>query len=113
MATRSLINDDQAIVIHVRDKGLVVLTGFGHAGLINTLQFSREITGVNDICSVIGHLTGKIFEPIIGPTVDALAKFSPKIIVPQHCTGWRATQEISQQFPDAFIPTSVGTSFVL
>jgi 7,8-dihydropterin-6-yl-methyl-4-(beta-D-ribofuranosyl)aminobenzene 5'-phosphate synthase len=109
------IHDDQAIVIHVRDKGLVVLTGCGHAGLINTLQFSREITGVNDIYSVMGgfHLTGKIFEPIIGPTIEALANFSPKIIVPQHCTGWRATQEISRQFPDAFIPNSVGTSFVL
>jgi 7,8-dihydropterin-6-yl-methyl-4-(beta-D-ribofuranosyl)aminobenzene 5'-phosphate synthase len=74
-----------------------------------------EITGITGIYSLIGgfHLTGKIFEPIIGPTIEALERFSPKIIVPQHCTGWRATQEISRRFPDAFIPTSVGTSFVL
>jgi 7,8-dihydropterin-6-yl-methyl-4-(beta-D-ribofuranosyl)aminobenzene 5'-phosphate synthase len=109
------IHDDQAIVIHVRDKGLVVLTGCGHAGLINTLTFSKDITGVNDIYSVIGgfHLTGKIFEPIIDPTILALKEFNPSIIVPQHCTGWRATHEIARQFPDAFTPTSVGTSFVL
>jgi 7,8-dihydropterin-6-yl-methyl-4-(beta-D-ribofuranosyl)aminobenzene 5'-phosphate synthase len=109
------IHDDQAIVIHVRDKGLVVLTGCGHAGLINTLTFSKDITGVNDVYSVIGgfHLTGKIFEPIIAPTILALKDFSPSIIVPQHCTGWRATHEIARQFPDAFTPTSVGTSFVL
>ena len=69
--TNLWIHDDQAIVFHVRDKKLVVLTGCGHVGLINTLQFSREITRVNGIYSVMGgfHLTGKIFEPIISPTV--------------------------------------------
>jgi 7,8-dihydropterin-6-yl-methyl-4-(beta-D-ribofuranosyl)aminobenzene 5'-phosphate synthase len=109
------IHDDQALVIHVRNKGLIVLTGCGHAGLINTLEFSREITGVTEIYSVMGgfHLTGKIFEPIIRPTVEAVAKYSPKVIVPQHCTGWLATQEISRRFPDAFIAPSVGTCFML
>jgi 7,8-dihydropterin-6-yl-methyl-4-(beta-D-ribofuranosyl)aminobenzene 5'-phosphate synthase len=43
------IHDDQAIVINVRDKGLVVLTGCGHAGLINTLQHARNVTGITGI----------------------------------------------------------------
>ncbi len=109
------IHDDQGMVFNVRDKGLVVLTGCGHAGLINTLQYARSITGVSEIYAVIGgfHLTGRIFEPIIPPTIQALKEFSPKVIVPQHCTGWRATHEIARVFPEAFIPNSVGTRFIL
>jgi 7,8-dihydropterin-6-yl-methyl-4-(beta-D-ribofuranosyl)aminobenzene 5'-phosphate synthase len=109
------IHDDQAVVIHVRDKGLVVLTGCGHAGVINTLLQARTITGVQEIYAVIGgfHLTGAIFEPIIPPTLQALQEIDPKVIVPQHCTGWKAILEIARQFPRAFIPTSVGTRYVL
>jgi 7,8-dihydropterin-6-yl-methyl-4-(beta-D-ribofuranosyl)aminobenzene 5'-phosphate synthase len=68
------IHEDQAIVINVKSKGLVGLTGCGHAGVINTLHCARELTGVNQIHAVIGgfHLTGPIFEPIIAPTVQAL-----------------------------------------
>ena len=60
------IHDDQAIVMNVRYKGLVVLTGCGHAGLINTLQHARNATGIKEIYAVLGgfHLTGKIFEPV-------------------------------------------------
>jgi 7,8-dihydropterin-6-yl-methyl-4-(beta-D-ribofuranosyl)aminobenzene 5'-phosphate synthase len=43
------IHDDQAIVINVRGKGLVVLTGCGHAGLIKTLQHASNATGVKDV----------------------------------------------------------------
>ncbi len=110
-----LIHDDQAIVINVRGKGLVVLTGCGHAGLINTLRHVRNVTGVGEIYAVIGgfHLTGSLFEPIIPPTIEALKEIAPKVIVPQHCTGWRATLEIAREFPEAFVPNSVGTRFIL
>jgi 7,8-dihydropterin-6-yl-methyl-4-(beta-D-ribofuranosyl)aminobenzene 5'-phosphate synthase len=109
------IHDDQAVILNVKDKGLVVLTGCGHAGVINTLKHARELTGVNQVHAVIGgfHLTGPLFEPIIAPTVQALREFNPSIIVPQHCTGWRATHMIAQEFPSAFIPNSVGTTMVI
>jgi 7,8-dihydropterin-6-yl-methyl-4-(beta-D-ribofuranosyl)aminobenzene 5'-phosphate synthase len=109
------IHDDQAIVIHVREKGLVVLTGCGHAGVINTLVHAKNMTGINEIYAVIGgfHLTGSIFEPLIPPTIQALKEINPKIIVPEHCTGWRAIHEIAREFPAAFIANSVGTRYVL
>ncbi|HEY7164961.1 MAG TPA: MBL fold metallo-hydrolase [Candidatus Binatia bacterium] len=109
------IHDDQAIVMNVKNKGLVVLTGCGHAGVINTLKHALAITGVDRIHAVIGgfHLTGPIFEPIIAPTVQALKEFSPSVIVPQHCTGWKATHLIARDFPDAFVPNSVGTTMVI
>lgn len=109
------IHDDQAIVMNVKDKGLVVLTGCGHAGVVNTLKCAREMTGVNQIHAVIGgfHLTGPVFEPIIQPTVQALREFNPSVIVPQHCTGWKATHLIAREFPNAFTPNSVGTTMVI
>jgi 7,8-dihydropterin-6-yl-methyl-4-(beta-D-ribofuranosyl)aminobenzene 5'-phosphate synthase len=109
------IHDDQAVIINLKDKGLVVLTGCGHAGVVNTLKHARSLTGVGDIHAVIGgfHLTGPIFEPIIIPTVQALKEFNPSIIVPEHCTGWRAMHLIAKEFPDAFIPNSVGTRMVI
>jgi 7,8-dihydropterin-6-yl-methyl-4-(beta-D-ribofuranosyl)aminobenzene 5'-phosphate synthase len=109
------IHDDQAMIMNVKDKGLVVLTGCGHAGVVNTLKHARDLTGVSHIHAVIGgfHLTGPIFEPIIAPTVQALKEFNPSIIVPEHCTGWRATHLIAKEFPDAFVPNSVGTRMVI
>ena len=108
-----LILDDQAMIVNVRDKGLVVLTGCGHAGAVNILRYAKRLTGVERIHAVIGgfHLSGPLFEPIIAPTCDGLASLAPQVIVPAHCTGWRATHALAARFPDAFIPNSVGTRF--
>ncbi len=103
------------MIINVKNKGLVVLTGCGHAGVVNTLKHARDMTGINNIHAVIGgfHLTGPVFEPIIVPTIQALKEFNPSIIVPEHCTGWRAMHLIVQEFPQAFVPNSVGTRMVI
>lgn len=108
-----LILDDQALVASVRGNGLVVLTGCGHSGLINTLRHVQRLTGEDHFHAVIGgfHLSGRYFEPIIAPTCDALAAIAPDYIVPTHCTGWRAIHAIAARFPDAFIQNSVGTRF--
>lgn len=110
-----LIHDDQAVVLHVKDRGLVILTGCGHAGAINTIRHAQELTGIQDVYAVMGgfHLTGALFEPIIAPTVAALKEFNPAMIVPAHCTGWKATHAIARELPEAFVPNSVGTRFML
>lgn len=110
-----LIHDDQAVVVNVRGKGLVVLSGCGHAGIINVLRHSMAVTGVGRIHAVLGgfHLTGRLFEPLIAPTVQALEAIGPRLIVPSHCTGWRAAHEIARVLPDAFVPNSVGTTFLI
>ena len=110
-----LIYDDQALVANVRGKGLVVITGCGHAGVINTVRYARKFTGIDEVYAVLGgfHLAPPAFEPSIWPTVEALAEFSPQVVVPAHCTGWRATHALAAAFPDAFIQGSVGTSYML
>ena len=110
-----LIHDDQALVVHVRDKGLVVLTGCGHAGAINTLRYAQALTGIEPIYALLGglHLTGRLFEPIIPPTVAALKAMAPHLIMPGHCTGWKATHQLAQELADAYVPSSVGTRLVI
>jgi 7,8-dihydropterin-6-yl-methyl-4-(beta-D-ribofuranosyl)aminobenzene 5'-phosphate synthase len=105
------IHDDQAVVMHLRGKGLVILTGCGHAGVINTIRHARRLTGVELVYAVIGgfHLTGAVFEPLIGPTVAALTAVGPAVLVPQHCTGWKAHLALAQALPRAYTPNSVGT----
>jgi 7,8-dihydropterin-6-yl-methyl-4-(beta-D-ribofuranosyl)aminobenzene 5'-phosphate synthase len=107
-----LILDDQALVANVAGRGLVVLTGCGHAGVINICRYAQRLTGVDTLHAVIGgfHLSGRAFEPVIGDTVDALERLAPDVIVPAHCTGWRATHAIANRLPGAFIQNSVGTT---
>jgi 7,8-dihydropterin-6-yl-methyl-4-(beta-D-ribofuranosyl)aminobenzene 5'-phosphate synthase len=101
--------------VNLRGKGLVVLTGCGHAGVINTVRQARALSGVERVHAIIGgfHLSGPLFEPVIAPTVAALREIAPAMIVPAHCTGWRATHLIAREFPDAFVQNSVGTRFAL
>jgi 7,8-dihydropterin-6-yl-methyl-4-(beta-D-ribofuranosyl)aminobenzene 5'-phosphate synthase len=110
-----LILDDQALIVNVRDRGLVVLTGCGHAGVVNICRYARRLTAVDRLAGVLGgfHLTGAAFEPIIEPTVSALRDLAPGIVVPAHCTGWRAQHRLGVELPDAFIPNAVGTSVTL
>lgn len=110
-----LIHDDQAVVLHIKDKGLVILTGCGHAGVINTIRQAQALTGIQKVYAVIGgfHLTGALFEPIIPPTIAALKALGPALVVPAHCTGWKATHTLARELPAAFVPNSVGTRFTL
>jgi 7,8-dihydropterin-6-yl-methyl-4-(beta-D-ribofuranosyl)aminobenzene 5'-phosphate synthase len=110
-----LILDDQALIVHVAGLGLVVLTGCGHAGIVNICRYAQRLTGVEKLHAVIGgfHLTGPLFEPVIGDTVRALEQLAPEVIVPSHCTGWKATYGIARRMPGAFIQNSVGTTFHL
>jgi len=106
-----LIWDDQAVVVHVKGQGLVVLSGCSHAGAINVLRQAQRLTGIEDIYAFVGgmHLTGGIFEPLIPQTLDELVAIGPRWVVPGHCTGWKATHEIARRLPESYVQTSVGT----
>lgn len=110
-----LIMDDQCAIVNVRDKGLVVVTGCGHAGIINTIRNAQALTGIEAVYAVIGgfHLTGALFESRIPATIDALRAIGPRYVMPGHCTGWAATHQIARALPDAFIANSVGTTLLL
>jgi 7,8-dihydropterin-6-yl-methyl-4-(beta-D-ribofuranosyl)aminobenzene 5'-phosphate synthase len=108
-----LILDDRAIVFNVKGKGLVVISGCAHAGIINTIMYAQRISGIMDIYAVIGgfHLAGRENENRIEQTVKELRRLNPKRIVPTHCTGWRGMFAIAKALPEAFVWNSVGNLY--
>jgi len=110
-----LVIDDQALVVHVRGQGLVVLTGCGHAGVINIIRHAQRLTGVDRLHALVGglHLSGPAFEPIIPPTVAELTALEPSLVVSGHCSGWRAQHALAAALPTAWAPSSSGSSYRL
>jgi len=110
-----LIFDDRAIVMNVKGKGLVVLSGCSHAGIINTITYAKQISKVEAVYAVMGgfHLAGKGFEEKIESSIKELTKINPELIVPSHCTGWRAMFAIAKALPDSFVWNSVGNYYRL
>ncbi|MDW0227996.1 MAG: MBL fold metallo-hydrolase, partial [Nitrososphaeraceae archaeon] len=83
-----LVSDDQALIMNVKNKGLIILTGCGHAGIVNTIKFAKKVTGIKKIYCVIGgfHLSGQDYEDSIPLTIAELTRVDPQYIVPCHCT---------------------------
>lgn len=104
-------DDDSAIVFNVKGKGLVVLSGCAHSGIVNTVAYATEATGVDRVMAVMGgfHLSGMDVDTVIQPTIDALKAFNPTYIVPTHCTGRQAIQRIEKEMPDSFVLNMSGT----
>ena len=94
---------------------MVILTGCGHAGVINTINYAKKITGISRIYAIIGgfHLPadGGIYEAAIEPTLKELQKLDPQYLVPCHCTGWKATNRKIETMPEKFMQSSVVTRF--
>ncbi|HOI74837.1 MAG TPA: MBL fold metallo-hydrolase [Syntrophales bacterium] len=105
------IEDDTSVVMNVKGKGLVILSGCAHSGIVNTVLYAREVTGVEPVHVVMGgfHLSGPLFEPIIGRTTEELKKINPAYVIPTHCTGRKAIMEMEKEMKEAFILNMSGT----
>lgn len=105
--------DDRAIIINVKRKGLVIISGCAHAGIVNTTLYAQQITGATKVHAIMGgfHLAGKECEPRISQTVEQLKLLDPKLLAPSHCTGWRGIYAIAKALPYAFVWNSVGNLY--
>lgn len=103
-----------SLVFNLAGRGLVVVSACAHAGIVNTLRWARQATGVEKVHAVLGgfHLSGAPDEKI-NKTVEALQEFNPDFIVPMHCTGFAATKRISEKMAPSFALYSVGTEYRL
>jgi 7,8-dihydropterin-6-yl-methyl-4-(beta-D-ribofuranosyl)aminobenzene 5'-phosphate synthase len=106
--------DDQGVAVKVKDRGLVVIGGCSHAGIINTVKHAQKAAQADTVHAVLGgfHLTGPVFEPIIQPTIEEMKKIGPEYVVPMHCTGWTAINQFAKEMPGQFVLNSVGTTYV-
>lgn len=109
------ILDDISLVMALKNKGLVIVAGCAHAGIINIIRHCQQMTGIKRVHGVIGgfHLSGSSQKPVIGPTIEELRIFSPQVLAPMHCTGWTAINLIQEAFGQRAILNSVGTRIVL
>lgn len=107
--------DEQALVLKVRDKGLVVVSSCSHPGIINTVLQARGLTGEDRVYAVVGgfHLSGPLFEPLIERTITEMKTIAPQVVVPTHCTGMRAINRFAEEMPQEFILNTVGAKLRL
>jgi 7,8-dihydropterin-6-yl-methyl-4-(beta-D-ribofuranosyl)aminobenzene 5'-phosphate synthase len=110
---RDQIEEDQAVVINVQGKGLVVIAGCAHSGIVNTVDYAREISGVEQVWAILGgfHLA-RANDEDIRHTVAALKDCRPALVAPSHCTGFAAIQRFAQEMPEAFVEGVVGTTYL-
>lgn len=108
---KDAIEDDTSLVMNLKGKGLVVLSGCAHSGIVNTVRYACEATGVEKVHAVMGgfHLNGPAFAPIVGRTIEELRGIAPRYIVPTHCTGRQSIQRIEAAMPEGFILNMSGT----
>lgn len=111
-----LIMDERFLAVHVEHKGIVVFTACSHAGLVNVLTEARHCFPRVPLYAVIGgfHLAGTGMEAIIPETVQDLAAFDLRWIIPSHCTGWRAVHALLSAFgEERVVPNAVGKTITL
>jgi len=106
-----LIMDERFLAVHVKDKGLVIFSACSHAGVVNVMKSAKKSLD-EKIHAIVGgfHLSGAANEVIIEATVNGFKEFEPAVIVPGHCTGWRAIQALVTQFGARVVPMAVGMS---
>ena len=103
-----------SLIFHLAGRGLVVVSACAHAGIVNTVRWAGELTGVERVHAVLGgfHLSGAPEEKV-NKTVEALQEFNPDLIVPMHCTGFAATKLLSERMAPSFALYAVGTEYRL
>lgn len=106
------LRDDQTLFIK-SDKGLIIVSGCAHRGIINTIKHAQKLTGCDDVYAVIGgiHLFGAS-EERLDRTVEEFRRMDIKKIGVSHCTGPYGSALLSQEFKDRFFFNLSGTSTV-
>lgn len=103
------ITDDQSVIVNLKDKGILIITGCGHSGIINTIEHAIDVSGVKDVYGIIGgfHLIGA--DPNrIERTIQYLDALNPQILVPLHCTGFPAQAALYGHFNTKYQYASAG-----
>ena len=106
-----LVQDERFMAAHVRSKGIAIFTGCSHAGLLNICSHAREVFPDVPLYAVVGglHLVYPN-EDIIEETIAELHKFGLTVIIPGHCTGWRAVYALVRAFGEEVVdPLAVGS----
>ncbi len=102
---------EHATVFNVRDKGLVVITSCGHAGILNTIRQAQKVSGVQKIHALVGgfHLAPAAPE-YLNQAVAELKQVNPDVVIPMHCSGTNFVRAVQEQIPEKLILSTTGTT---
>jgi len=103
------IDDDMAL-FYASEKGLVVISGCTHSGLVNMVKHGMAVTGATRLHGWIGgtHL-GPVSAQQQDQTIAQLQAFKPEFVAANHCTGFRMMARLQEAFGECFIPAFVST----
>ena len=105
------IMDERFMAAHVRGKGIAIFTGCSHAGVVNICRHARDVFPDVPLYALVGglHLVYPN-EDIIPETIAELRTFGLQVIIPGHCTGWRAVHALIGAFGEGIVdPLAVGS----
>ena len=104
---------EHATVYHVKDRGLVVITSCGHAGVINSVRQAQKASGIQKVHAIVGgfHLAPAP-DDVVGKTVAAFKEIGPDWVIPMHCSGVNTIIAVHMAMPKALVMPSTGTRVV-
>jgi len=105
--------DDQALFLKSQ-KGLIIILGCAHRGIINTIRHAQKLTGLESVYAVIGgtHLISASTERM-DSTIAELLSFGVQMLGVSHCTGLPASVILAHTFGEAFFFNNAGTHISL
>ncbi len=108
---KDLFADDVSLYVKTK-KGLLVLTGCAHSGIINIVNYGMKITGERRLYGILGGMHLKnASKRRIEKTVETLYDLKPEFVTISHCTGFNAGVRIREAFEEKSIFTGVGDVF--
>lgn len=105
--------DDLSLFINTR-KGLVILLGCAHAGLLNIIDHALKVTGQDKIHMILGGTHLKFCDQEqMDATLIRLTELDVDRIGASHCTGLRGATILAEHFGKQFFSASVGVKIDL
>ena len=103
---------EHATCFRLGDRGLVVITSCGHAGVINTLRRAQEVSGVDKIYALVGgfHLAPAP-DDYLRQVMTELQKFDIEHVMPMHCSGQNFIDLAGKEMPEKLVLCGTGSSF--
>lgn len=104
---------EHATVYNVKDRGLVVITSCGHAGVINSVRHAQKVSGIHKVHAIVGgfHLAPAP-DDIVAKTVSAFKDINPGYVIPMHCSGVNMIMAVHAAMPKTLVMPSTGSRVV-
>jgi 7,8-dihydropterin-6-yl-methyl-4-(beta-D-ribofuranosyl)aminobenzene 5'-phosphate synthase len=105
---------EHATCFNMKDKGLVVISSCGHAGIVNSVRQAQEVSGIERVHAIVGgfHL-GPAPADYLAEVVSEIRKLKPDVLIPMHCSGLNFVQEARRQMPENVLVTTTGSRITL